>query len=112
MIGLHSQLLDKDEKMILKDALFLYVSDLQKRYYGDKLIETNVYLNKMKEVEAIVDKLHLAELYKWCATSTSGTIILTNKLICAIVTQSTQMTMQQTTNERKNIQAIQNSKRH
>ena len=64
MIGLHSQLLDKDEKMILKDALFLYVSDLQKRYYGDKLIETDVYLAKMKEVEAIVDKLHLTELYR------------------------------------------------
>ena len=64
MIGLHSQILNMDEKMILKDALFLYVSDLQKRYYGDKLIETNVYLNKMKEVETIVDKLHLTELYR------------------------------------------------
>ncbi|AGN33538.1 hypothetical protein SWYG_00026 [Synechococcus phage S-IOM18] len=64
MIGLHSALLDKDEKMILKDALFLYVSDLQKRYYSDKLIETDVYLNKMKEVEAIVEKLHLTELYR------------------------------------------------
>ena len=31
---LHSAILDKEEKMILKDALFLYVSDLQKRYYG------------------------------------------------------------------------------
>ena len=29
----HSAILDSDEKMILKDALFLYVSDLQKRYY-------------------------------------------------------------------------------
>jgi|TARA_B100000035_G_scaffold236075_1_gene204328 hypothetical protein len=64
MIGLHSALLDKDEKMILKDALFLYVSDLQKRYYGDKLIQTDVYLEKMKEVEAIVEKLHLTELYR------------------------------------------------
>jgi hypothetical protein len=50
--------------MILKDALFLYVSDLQKRYYGDKLIEEKVYLEKMKEVESIVDKLHLTELYR------------------------------------------------
>ena len=64
MIGLHSALLDKDEKMILKDALFLYVSDLQKRYYGDKLIQTDVYLEKMKEVEEIVEKLHLTELYR------------------------------------------------
>lgn len=65
MIGLHSQLINMDEKMILKDALFLYVSDLQKRYYSDKLVETDVYLAKMKEVETIVDKLHLTELYRW-----------------------------------------------
>lgn len=50
--------------MILKDALFLYVSDLQKRYYGDKLIETSVYLDKMKEVEGVVEKLHLTDLYR------------------------------------------------
>ena len=61
---LHSAILDKEEKMILKDALFLYVSDLQKRYYGDKLIETPTYLAKMKEVEAIVEKLHLSDLYR------------------------------------------------
>ena len=64
MIGMHSAILDMDEKLILKDALFLYVSDLQKRYYGDKLIQTDVYLEKMREVEAIVEKLHLTELYR------------------------------------------------
>ena len=64
MIGLHSQILDTDEKMIMKDALFLYVSDLQKRYYQDKLIETPIYLEKMKEVEAIVEKLKLSDLYR------------------------------------------------
>ena len=62
MIGLHSALLDNDEKMILKDALFLYVSDLQKRYYHDKILPEDTYLAKMKEVEGIVDKLHLTEL--------------------------------------------------
>ena len=61
---LHTAILDKDEKMILKDALFLYVSDLQKRYYGDKLIEETMYFEKMQEVEAIVEKLHLSELYR------------------------------------------------
>jgi|TARA_B100000035_G_C20666268_1_gene407637 hypothetical protein len=64
MIGLHSALLDNDEKMILKDALFLYVSDLQKRYYHDKILPEDTYLAKMKEVEGIVDKLHLTELYR------------------------------------------------
>ena len=64
MIGLHSAILDLDEKLILKDALFLYVSDLQKRYYGDKLITEDVYLAKMQEVEGIVEKLHLTDLYR------------------------------------------------
>ena len=50
--------------MILKDALFLYVSDLQKRYYHDKILPEDTYLAKMKEVEGIVDKLHLTELYR------------------------------------------------
>ena len=56
MIGLHSAILDLDEKMILKDALFLYVSDLQKRYYNDKILPEDTYLCKMREVEGIVDK--------------------------------------------------------
>ena len=64
MIGLHSQILDKDEKMIMKDALFLYVSDLQKRYYGDKIIPEETYLEKMREVKAIVEKLKLSDLYR------------------------------------------------
>ena len=64
MIGLHSAILDLDEKMILKDALFLYVSDLQKRYYHDKILPEDTYLRKMREVEGIVDKLHLTELYR------------------------------------------------
>lgn len=50
--------------MILKDALFLYVSDLQGRYYRDKLIETPTYLAKMKEVEDIVETLKLSDLYR------------------------------------------------
>ena len=64
MVGLHSAILDMDEKMILKDALFLYVSDLQKRYYHDKILPKDTYLCKMREVEGIVDKLHLSELYR------------------------------------------------
>ena len=61
---LHSSILDKEEKMILKDALFMYVSNLQKRYYRDNLIEESVYLDKMNEIEQIVEKLHLSDLYR------------------------------------------------
>ena len=50
--------------MVLKDALFLYVSDIQKRYYGEKAITKDVYLSKMKRVEEIVNTLHLTELYR------------------------------------------------
>jgi len=64
MIGLHSQILDNTQKMVVKDALIMYVSDLQRRYYADKVIEEHLYLAKMKEVEHIVEKLHLTEIYK------------------------------------------------
>lgn len=64
MIGLNSAILDIDEKMILKDALFLYVSDLQKRFYQQKLMPEETYLCKMREVQGIIDKLHLTELYR------------------------------------------------
>jgi hypothetical protein len=64
MIGLHSQILDNTQKMVVKDALIMYVSDLQRRYYADKVIEEPLYLAKMREVEHIVEKLHLTEIYK------------------------------------------------
>jgi len=64
MIGLNSQILDMDEKLIMKDALFLYVSDLQKRYYGDGILDKETYFAKMQEVEGIVEKLHLTDLYR------------------------------------------------
>lgn len=60
----HSALLNTDQKMILKDALFLYVSDLQRRYYKDKMIETSLYLEKMQEVEEVVNTLKLTDLYR------------------------------------------------
>jgi hypothetical protein len=61
---LHSPILDRDEKMVLKDALILYVSDIQKRFYADGVIPEDVYLSKMKHVEEIVETLHLSELYR------------------------------------------------
>jgi len=64
-IGIHSAILIKDQKMILKDALLLYVADLQKKHFGAKVIDTNDYLSKMKEVEEIVKILHLNDLYKY-----------------------------------------------
>ena len=61
---LHSPILDRDEKMVLKDALIMYVSDIQKRYYGDGVISEEVYLSKMEHIKEIVETLHLSELYR------------------------------------------------
>ena len=60
---LKSAILTKMQKELLKDALLAYVSNLQKRYYVDKIIDESLYLSKMKEVQSIVDELHLQELY-------------------------------------------------
>lgn len=60
----HSALLNNDQKLILKDALFLYVSDLQGRYYRDKMIDNDTYLFKMEELQEIVETLKLSDLYR------------------------------------------------
>ena len=53
-----------DQKLTLKDALLSYVSDLQKKHFGAKVIDTDVYHSKMSEVEEIVRILRLNDLYK------------------------------------------------
>ena len=63
-IGIHSAILNTDQKLTLKDALLSYVSDLQKKHFGAKVIDTDVYHSKMSEVEEIVRILHLNDLYK------------------------------------------------
>ena len=42
----------------------MYVSDIQKRYYGDGVISEEVYLSKMEHIKEIVETLHLSELYR------------------------------------------------
>ena len=59
-----SSLLDKEQKYHLKDAILLYVTNLQKRYFRDNILEESTYLEKMKEVEELVKTLHLNDLYK------------------------------------------------
>ena len=64
MIGLHSALLNHDQKMLVKDALVLYIQDLQRKFYRDKLIDPVYYNTQMSEVDRIADQLHLKDLYK------------------------------------------------
>ena len=64
MIGLYSQLLHRDQKLIVKDALIMYVCQLQKQYFRDNDIPFDEYCAKMDEINSITDLLHLKELYK------------------------------------------------
>lgn len=64
MIGLHSQVLTYDQKMLVKDALVLYIQDLQRKFYRDKLIDPAYYNTQMSEVDKVADQLHLKDLYK------------------------------------------------
>ena len=64
MIGLYSQLLSKDQKMIVKDALIMYVCQLQKQYFRDKVMSYDEYHKRMEDIDELTDKLHLKDLYK------------------------------------------------
>tara|TARA_B100002019_G_scaffold287683_1_gene300058 strand:- start:2440 stop:2637 length:198 start_codon:yes stop_codon:yes gene_type:complete len=64
VIGLHSAILDRDEKILVKDALVLYVQNLQKKFYRDKIIDETYYNSQMKQIDAIAEILALKDLYK------------------------------------------------
>ena len=64
MIGLHSAHLTPNQKMLVKDALVLYIQDLQRKFYRDKLIDAVYYNAQMSEVDTIAEELHLKDLYK------------------------------------------------
>ncbi|AOV60872.1 hypothetical protein KNT15_gp191 [Synechococcus phage S-CAM22] len=50
--------------MLVKDALVLYIQDLQRKFYRDKLIDSTYYNTQMSEIDSIADSLHLKDLYK------------------------------------------------
>jgi|TARA_B100000035_G_C20983284_1_gene546524 hypothetical protein len=64
VIGLHSAILDRDEKLLVKDALVLYVQNLQKKFYRDKIIDETYYNSQMKRIDAVAEILALKDLYK------------------------------------------------
>ena len=45
-------------------GIVVIVTFWKRIHLSDKLIETPTYLAKMKEVESVVDKLHLTDLYR------------------------------------------------
>ena len=64
MIGLHSALLTREQKLIVKDSLIMYVCQLQKQFFRDNIISFEDYTTKMKDINEITEKLHLKELYR------------------------------------------------
>jgi len=64
MIGTKTQLLTFEQKLIIKDSLIMYVCQLQKQYFRDRLISFDEYSSRMQDIDEITDKLHLKELYK------------------------------------------------
>lgn len=65
MIGIHSAILSRQQKMIVKDALIMYVCQLQKQFFRDHAIEFEEYNSRMAAIDEITEKLHLKELYKY-----------------------------------------------
>ena len=63
MTNLKSAVLDSMQKEILRQAIFMYVSDLQREFYKDKKILAKDYDHKMKSISEIVDVLHLKNCF-------------------------------------------------
>lgn len=63
MTNLKSAVLDSMQKEILRQAIFMYVSDLQKEFYQDKTIIVEEYEQRMKSISEIVEVLHLKNCY-------------------------------------------------
>jgi len=63
MTNLRSAILDDGEKKLLREAIYLFVTDLQRKYYKQQIISTEDYENQMKTVSEIVEVLHLSNFY-------------------------------------------------
>lgn len=60
---LKSATLDKMQKEVLRQSIFMYVSELQGKYFRDKSIDAQQYESDMSTVSEIVDVLHLKNCY-------------------------------------------------
>lgn len=59
----HSALLDSDQKQLVRECIFLYVTELQGKFYRDKSISAPEYESQMQQISDIVDVLHLKNVY-------------------------------------------------
>tara|TARA_B100000035_G_scaffold78489_1_gene65584 strand:- start:1971 stop:2162 length:192 start_codon:yes stop_codon:yes gene_type:complete len=63
MTSLKSATLDSNQKKILRQAIFFYVSDLQRQFYQDKSVTGKDYDREMESISQIVEVLHLKNCY-------------------------------------------------
>lgn len=63
MTNLKSAMLDNVQKETLRQSIFMYVSDLQKKFYKEKTVTEEEYESGMKTVSEIIEVLHLKNCY-------------------------------------------------
>ena len=51
------------QKEVLRQSIFMYVSDLQRKFYRDKTVTAAEYENQMQNISEIVEVLHLKNCY-------------------------------------------------
>ena len=55
----HSALLNSDQKQLVRECIFLYVKDVQSRFYAEKTITAAKYEEEMQRISEVVEILHL-----------------------------------------------------
>ena len=57
MTTLHSAILDREQKVLVKQAILLLICDLQQSFYADKKISKTEYDTKFKQIDEIAQLL-------------------------------------------------------
>ena len=58
-----SAVLNTMQKEVLRQSIFMYVSDLQRKFYRDKTVTAAEYEKQMQNISEIVEVLHLKNCY-------------------------------------------------
>ena len=73
MTTLHSAILDREQKALVKQAIFLLICDLQQSFYADKKISETEYNRKFSQIDEIAQLLGIRDAYRdlWTTWTTS-----------------------------------------
>lgn len=73
MTTLHSAILDREQKVLVKQAIFLLICDLQQSFYADKKISETEYNRKFSQIDEIAQLLGIRDAYRdlWTTWTTS-----------------------------------------